>query len=153
MDSILWNLQVDHQLMSQREGKDGVTGKEHFLNLWHDIAEHYKGVSGVFLELFNEPYQRKSADFAKPDGFGSNDENHEYDWEFWAELMGESIEVVRATGNENVVIVSGMDWGYDYYGDGTAETGGPIVRPGELLPWVGNHENIAYSLHPYQHGP
>lgn len=136
----------------KREGKDGVTGKEHFLNLWHDIAEHYKGVSGVFLELFNEPYQRKSADYGREDGFGTNDEDHEYDWAFWTELMGDTIDVVRAAGNDNVIIVSGMDWGYDYYGDGTPENGGPIVRPQELLPWVGVHENISYSLHPYQHG-
>jgi len=40
-----------------RTGSNGVPNSEHFLNLWYDLAVYYKSQSGVFFELFNEPYQ------------------------------------------------------------------------------------------------
>jgi len=140
---------------------------EHFLNFWYDAANHYKGNSSVFFELFNEPYQRKSAKFndsacVEPEqgtsfmcppgtGFGDNIDESQYDWTFWSSLMNQAIQVIRATGASNTIVVTGLDWNYDYLGKGGSSTGGPIARP-SLLPWYPSVQNIAYSLHPYQHG-
>ena len=56
-------------------------------------------------------------------------------------------------GANNILLVSGLDYDYDYGGSLSATTGGPIARPSELLPWhVAGVPNVAYSFHPYQHG-
>jgi aryl-phospho-beta-D-glucosidase BglC (GH1 family) len=138
---------------------------EHFLNFWYDVANHYKSNTNVWFELFNEPYQRKSAQFNDPackepspgtafmcppgTGFGDNLPEEQYDWAFWSDLMNQGIQVIRGTGATNVIIVTGLDWNYDYLGVGTT-TGGPIVNP-SLIKWQGV-QNVAYALHPYQHG-
>jgi len=141
---------------------------EHFLNLWYDLANHYKSNSYVWFELFNEPYQRKSAQFNDPNckpveegtaymcpagtGFGDNLDEASYDWDFWSTLMDQTISTIRGQGSNNVIQVSGLDWNYDYLGKGGSSTGGPIARP-NLMPWVSRGvTNIGYSLHPYQHG-
>jgi len=64
--------------------------------------------------------------------------------------MNQTIQVIRGQGANNIILVSGLDWNYDYLGKGGSTTGGPIARP-SLLPWNGM-ANIAYSFHPYQHG-
>ena len=55
------------------------------------------------------------------------------------------------TISSNIVLVSGLDYNYDYGGSLSPTSGGPIVRPTELLPWK-HLENVAYAFHPYQHG-
>jgi hypothetical protein len=138
----------------------GVTGLEHFKNLWYDLAIHYKDNQNVFFELWNEPYNRRSAEFGEqssmPKGpaFGTAYAESEYDWAGWAKVFDETIKVIREdAGADNVIIVSSMDWGYDWLGDGTSQTGGPIVRPAELMPWTTRGTAaIAYGFHPYQHG-
>jgi hypothetical protein len=141
---------------------------EHFLNFWYDAANHYKSNTNVFFELFNEPYQRKSANFNDPacveleqgtsfmcppgTGFGDNLDESQYDWTFWSSLMDQAITVIRDTGATNMILVTGLDWNYDYLGAGGSSTGGPIARP-SLLPWYSRGvKNVGYSLHPYQHG-
>jgi len=83
-------------------------------------------------------------------GFGDNIDEAQYDWAFWSDLMNQAITVIRGTGATNVIVVTGLDWNYDYKGKGGSSTGGPIDRP-SLLKWT-SVQNIAYSLHPYQHG-
>jgi len=139
---------------------------EHFLNFWYDAANHYKGNTNVWFELFNEPYQRGSAQFNDPacvepgpgtsymcppgTGFGDNIDESQYDWNFWSDLMNQAITVIRGTGATNVIVVTGLDWNYDYKGKGGSSTGGPIDRP-SLIKWT-SAQNVAYALHPYQHG-
>jgi len=142
---------------------------EHFLNLWYDIANHYKANTNVWFELFNEPYQRESAQFNDPNcvepeqgtsfmcppgtGFGDNLDESQYDWTFWSSLYNQTINVIRGQGAQNVILVSALDWSYDWLGKGGASTGGPIARVSTLLPWVAQSvQNIAYAFHPYQHG-
>src|SRR5258708_27555279 len=47
----------------------------------------------------------------------------------------------------NIVLVNGLDWGYDFGPDN-----GPIALPGKYLPWKSKYANVAYAFHPYQHG-
>ena len=70
--------------------------------------------------------------------------------------MDDTIQMIRTQVKaDNMILVTGMDFNYDYFGDGTTKTGGPIVRH-ELVPWgpAGPRavKNVAYSFHPYQHG-
>jgi hypothetical protein len=145
-----------------RAGNDGVQGTEHFYNLWYELALRYKDVPNVFFELYNEPYQRQSADFGTncahgvcPPGvgFGDNIDESQYAWDKWSELMDTTIRTIRDDAKAtNIIITNALDWSYDWLGKGGTKTGGPIARP-QLLPWVGrNVPNIAYALHPYQHG-
>eukprot|EP01111_Echinosteliopsis_oligospora_P001706 TRINITY_DN1249_c0_g1_i2.p1 TRINITY_DN1249_c0_g1~~TRINITY_DN1249_c0_g1_i2.p1 ORF type:complete len:627 (-),score=169.48 TRINITY_DN1249_c0_g1_i2:54-1934(-) len=135
---------------------DGITlenalrgiNKEHFLNLWYELAVRYKDSSYVFFELFNEPYQRLSAAFGKT--YGDNIPDGSYNWADWATLMNDAINVIRGVGNNNIILVSGLDWNYDYLGNETTSNTGPIGTP-SLLKWKAV-QNIAYAFHPYQHG-
>eukprot|EP01012_Entosiphon_sulcatum_P007727 TRINITY_DN1400_c0_g1_i1.p1 TRINITY_DN1400_c0_g1~~TRINITY_DN1400_c0_g1_i1.p1 ORF type:complete len:635 (-),score=70.88 TRINITY_DN1400_c0_g1_i1:44-1948(-) len=140
---------------------------EHFFNLWYDLANHYKNNDKVWFELFNEPYQRKAAQFNDPackqleegtafvcppgHGFGDNLDESQYDWAFWSELVNITVGIIRGQGADNVILVGGLDWAYDYLGKGGSASGGPIARP-ELLPWTKWAKNVGYTLHPYQHG-
>jgi len=52
-----------------------------------------------------------------------------------------------------MIVVSALDWSYDFLGAGGSSTGGPIARPQQLLPWYySGVANVAYAMHPYQHG-
>jgi len=143
--------------------------QEQFLNLWYDLANHYKNNPNVWFEIYNEPYQRQSAQFDDPacvepepgtsfmcppgTGYGDNIPEQNYDWTFWSQLMSSAISTIRGQGANNMIVVSALDWSYDFLGAGGSSTGGPISRPTQLLPWYySGVQNIAYALHPYQHG-
>jgi len=125
--------------------------QEHFLNLWYELANRYKNNPYVWFELFNEPYQRKSAAFGQPNGFGDNLPESEYNWAAWSNLTYQTVSVIRdQVKANNIILTAGLDWNYDYLGDSSSSNPGPIVNP-NLLTWK-NYKNIAYSFHPYQHG-
>lgn len=131
---------------------DGITmhnaykNKDHISAMWADIAAKYKDDSGVWFELFNEPYSRKAG--APFPAEGTNDEEANYPWDLWAEFMHDSIKAIRDTAAApNIILVNGLDWGYDFGPDV-----GPIARPSVHLPWLSTYPNIAYAFHPYQHG-
>jgi len=115
------------------------------------LAQKYKNNPYVWFELFNEPYQRKSAAFGQPNGFGDNLPESQYNWQAWSNLVNQAINVIRNdVGATNIIIAPGLDWNYDYLGDATSSNPGPIVNK-NLIQWQ-NQKNIAYALHPYQHG-
>ncbi len=105
------------------------------LAFWREVATLYKNESHVFFDLYNEPHDVSwpiwrdggtAPSVIMPDGKG--------DSEFRAVGMQQLYEAVRATGAENLVIVGGLDWGYDL-------SGVPAHR-------LAGH-NIVYSTHPY----
>jgi hypothetical protein len=59
-------------------------------------------------------------------------------WEGW--IGGKAFEI-------NMFLISQILYRYDFLGDGSTTTGGPIMRP-SLLPWNGVYSNIAYNAHP-----
>ncbi len=129
---------------------DGVTmhnayyNKDRIAAMWSDIAARYKDDSGVWFELYNEPYSRTAPHPFPAAGVDQTDED--YPWDLWSEFMLAQIEAIRAKA-PNIVIVSGLDFGYDF-----GPTHGPIAHPEEYLPWACRYPNVAYSFHPYQHG-
>jgi hypothetical protein len=131
---------------------DGVTMHNAYYNrdriaaVWRDIALRYKDDSGVWFELFNEPYTREAT--VPFPGEGTNEAAEDYPWDLWSEFMLRQIQAIRdEAGASNMILVSGLDWGYDF-----GPEHGPIAHPDQYLPWVERYANIAYAFHPYQHG-
>ena len=124
--------------------------RENIAKMWAQIAARYKDDSGVFLELFNEPYEH--VDTGKAFGTAAIAENKvfpdedKYDWDMWTTVMNRWLTAVRDEGGaDNVVLINGLMWGYAFHG--------PIANPDLYLPWVKKgYKNIAYGFHPYQHG-
>jgi endoglucanase len=96
---------------------------------WHDVATHFANNPGVLFDAYNEP--------------------HDVTWDLWrnggsvtegsttyhsAGMQG-IVDVIRATGANNVITVGGLDFAYDLTGiaKGYAITG----------------KNIMYSTHIY----
>src|SRR6185436_7452871 len=131
---------------------DGVTmqnaykNKDSIATMWSDIAARYKDDSGVWFELFNEPYSRLAPNPFPADGV--NGEDSDYPWDLWSEFMNKQIQAIRDDAQApNVILVNGLDWGYDF-----GPEYGPIAHPAKYLPWLSTYANIAYAFHPYQHG-
>jgi len=97
----------------------------HGIQFWKEVAARYKGDGRVLFELYNEP--------------------HDISWDTW--LNGgpsgdgymtagyqQLYDAVRSTGAQNLVIVNGLNWGYDMSQAGT-----------HLL----NGYNVIYGTHVY----
>lgn len=105
------------------------------LEFWRDVAARYRNHPAVIFELFNEPYEI-SWDVWLNGGEISQEFEHRH-YTFRAVGMQAMYDAVRATGAGNVVVVNGMEWGYDLSGvlEGYAVKG----------------SNIIYGTHPYPH--
>ena len=96
--------------------------QDEHLEFWRDVATRYGNQPGVIFELFNEP--------------------HSIGWAEWKSAMQKLLDTVRKTGANNVVIVGGLDWGYDLTGVASGEyvlsdtpTGRGIVYSSHIYPW------------------
>ncbi len=96
--------------------------QDEHLEFWQDVATRYGNQPGVIFELFNEP--------------------HSIGWAEWKSAMQKLLDTVRQTGANNVVIVGGLDWGYDLTGVASGEyvlsdtpTGRGIVYSSHIYPW------------------
>ncbi len=124
--------------------------REHIAQMWKEIATRYKDDSGVFFELYNEPYEQVDTGAAfGTDAIAVNKvfpPEDQFDWDMWTTVMSRWLHAVRdEAGADNVVLINGLMWGYDFLG--------PITNPDKYLPWVAQgYKNIAYGFHPYQHG-
>jgi hypothetical protein len=131
---------------------DGITihnahkNQDKIAAVWTDIATRYKDDSGVWFELYNEPYSRKAT--TPFPSAGVNEDEKDYPWDLWSEYMLTQIKSIRdGASASNIILVNGLDWGYDFGPDY-----GPIAHPSQYLPWASQYPNIAYAFHPYQHG-
>jgi len=95
------------------------------VTFWSEIATRYRGDGRVIFELYNEP--------------------HDVSWELWkgggnldggfhVAGMQQLYDTVRAAKAENLVIIGGLDFGYDLSGVAANRIAG---------------YNIAYATHPY----
>lgn len=98
------------------------------VDFWEDAAERYKNNPAVLFGLFNEPHGINWTQWRY--GVGSNPS------------MQDLVEAVRSTGANNIVLASGLSWGYRLEGivEGFAlsDSGGNgIVYESHVYPWKG----------------
>lgn len=97
----------------------------HGITFWKEVAARYKDDGRVLFELYNEP--------------------HDISWDTWlnggpsgdgyqAAGYQQLYDAVRSTGAKNLVIVNGLNWGYDM-----AEAGTHML----------NGYNVIYGTHVY----
>lgn len=101
---------------------------------WRLLAAHFKQSPHVLFDLFNEPHDRLAGDplpLLQPGGqpFPEQQKVTHAMWRTWALAL---IDAVREVHADSVVLVSGVDWGYDLRGF-------PLER-----------DNIVYSTHVYR---
>ncbi|MEL7406314.1 MAG: cellulase family glycosylhydrolase [Cyanobacteria bacterium J06558_2] len=89
---------------------------------WRDMAQEFKDNPHVWFNLHNEPGNAE----AQP--------------EKWVSYHRELIEIIRAEGAENLIIVDGEAWGQDYH----TQT---IVNHAQEI--MSDNENILFSIHAY----
>lgn len=104
---------------------------------WSDAATRYANHPAVLFDLYNEP--------------------HDVSWEIWrdggtvsengrsyaAPGLQELADVVRRTGAGNLLVIAGLDWGYDLSGIARGyalnDAGGSgILYDSHIYPWKGN---------------
>ena len=90
---------------------------EHSLTFWKDLAPIYANHPAVLYDLYNEPHDvswdiwLNGGDITdKPNRRGQTPKT------FRAVGMQALFEAVRATGVNNLIVVGGLDWSYDFSG-------------------------------------
>jgi len=97
---------------------------------WESVAERYKDNGGVLFELYNEPHDVPWEVWRDGGGAGAAGEN------FTAVGMQDLHDAVRSTGARNLVIATGLDWGFQ------------LSRVPDFRL---EGENIVYASHPYDY--
>ncbi|HEU0002135.1 MAG TPA: cellulase family glycosylhydrolase [Ktedonobacteraceae bacterium] len=105
---------------------------------WQQLATIYKSYPNVLFELFNEPHPGTWACWLSgcvtSDTAYSQDCNCNKSLTYNSVGMQALVNAVRGTGATNLVLVAGMDWGYDL---------SQITK----FPIAGT--NVVYDTHPY----
>ena len=119
------------------------------LIFWKDFAKKYSNNPGVLFDLYNEP--------------------HDVDWNIWksggevSEVINGNnisynsiglqnlIDSIRSEGAKNLVIINGLDWGYDLSGvlkgyELADANGNGIIYGSHIYPWKGS-DFITWDLH------
>jgi endoglucanase len=109
------------------------------VTFWTQVAAIYRSYSNVLFELFNEPHPDTWSCWAAPCTI-TNDNSWVSDclctqtFTYQSAGMQALVNAVRNTGAANLVLVAGMNWGYDLSRVATH----PITG-----------SNIVYDTHPY----
>ena len=109
------------------------------VTFWQQIAPIYKSYSNVFFEAYNEPHP---ATWTCWTGFCTmtNDSGYSDDchctktFTYSSVGMQTLVDTIRGTGATNLVLVGGMQWGYDL---------------SQLTTYKLNGSNLVYDTHPY----
>ena len=108
-----------HDLIgSYYEGQNWETLKDY----WRDMAQEFKDNPYVWFNLHNEPG------------------NHIAQQKKWVEYHRKLIDIVRAEGANNTIVIDGEAWGQDFH------TQTIVTHAQEIM--TGN-ENIVFSIHVY----
>jgi endoglucanase len=117
------------------------TGKD--LAMWQDIARLYHNDTGVLFDLYGEPYDISWPTWLNGGTItegcyvvGGPSLTKEYGT-YQAIGMRTLVKQIRALAPDNVLVLSGLTWGYDLSG----------IRSGFAVAG----KNIVYSTHPFDH--
>lgn len=105
------------------ESKQAPMANLQSLTFWTEVATAYKDFGTVIFELFNEPYGIDKNTWLRGNGTSTVGYQQLYD-------------AVHTAGATNLVIVNGLDWGYDL----------SFVNKDFCI----SGTNIIYGSHPYQ---
>lgn len=109
------------------------------VTFWQQVAAIYKGYSNVLFELYNEPHPSGWSCWAAActmsnDSGPSNDCQCTKTFTYQSVGMQALVTAVRNTGANNLVLVGGMNWGFDL---------------SQLPQYQLSGSNIVYDTHPY----
>ncbi len=109
------------------------------LAFWQQVAPIYKSYSNVFFEAYNEPHPGTWACWTGActmtgDSGYSDDCQCNKSFTYQGVGMQAIVDAIRGTGANNLVIVGGMQWGYDLSQLNTYKLSGT---------------NVVYDTHPY----
>jgi aryl-phospho-beta-D-glucosidase BglC (GH1 family) len=125
---------------------------------WTEAAAKYKDHPAVIFELLNEPHDipwevwQNGGDVTdKPKGGDALAENNAKLKKTPSIGMQGLLNAIRATGAKNMVIVGGLDWGYDLSGilkgHGLKDDGGNgIVYSSHVYPWKSDWQGKFLAL-------
>ncbi len=109
------------------------------VTFWQQVATIYKGYSNVLFEIFNEPHPFQWSCWAAPCPI-TNDNIYSDDCRCTKTVTYNSVglqalvNAVRGTGATNLVLVAGMNWGFDL---------------SQIAQYPITGTNIVYDTHPY----
>jgi len=110
------------------------------VTFWQQVATTYGSYSNVLFELFNEPHPQQwscwNAACTITDTGYSDDCHCVKTLTYNSVGMQALVNAVRGTGATNLVIVAGMDWGYD-------------LSQVDAYPITDSASNLVYDTHPY----
>jgi hypothetical protein len=109
------------------------------VSFWKQVATIYTGYSNVLFELFNEPHPGHWSCWAAPCAI-TNDTSWVSDcvctqtFTYQSVGMQALVDAVRSTGAANLVLIGGMNWGYDL---------------SQIATYPITGTNVVYDTHPY----
>ena len=115
------------------------------LAMWRDLATLYRGDTGVLFDLYGEPHNISWSTWHSGGTLTLAGQTACYDWNspgaipqygtYTAMGMRTLVANIRAIAPNNILILSGLNWGYDLSG----------IPTGYAVPG----HNIAYATHPW----
>jgi|GEM_PF-707619 len=109
------------------------------VTFWKQVAAIYNGYSNVLFELFNEPHPGSWSCWAAPCTI-TNDTSWVSDcvctqtFTYQSDGMQSLVDAVRSIGAANLVLIGGMNWGYDL---------------SQIATYPITGTNVVYDTHPY----
>jgi endoglucanase len=107
------------------------------VRFWQDIAEIYQDDPRVIFDLFSEPYDIDWSEWESGGTISSTCSLYTVPYTYQAIGMPELASKVRDIAGSNLIILSGLGWGYDLSGIDAYGTA-PMT-------------NVLYGTHPFNH--
>ena len=121
---------------------------DHSLEFWNEVSARYANNPAVLFDLYNEPHD-VSWDVWKNGGEveeRNEDPSRGLHLTYHTPGLQAILDAVRSTGARNIVVASGLDWGYDLRGilDGHAlvdAKGNGVLYATHIYPWKKDRES------------
>lgn len=115
---------------------------------WKDVATLYANHPAVLFDLYNEP---KDVSWNVWRNGGDVVEGKDGRFRYRTLGMQGMLDLIRSTGARNIVVVAGLDWGYDLSGalEGYAiddPTGNGVVYASHIYEWKKNWRHCVVAI-------
>src|SRR5579859_1890709 len=109
------------------------------VTFWKQVAPIFKSNTNVLFELYNEPHPNSWSCWSSGCSI-TNDNTLSTPYSYTSVGLQSLVNAVRGAGAGNVIIASGLNWGFDL---------SQTQQPGTRLTDSAN--NLAYDTHPYNY--